>query len=172
MFGSIVGISRGDVFLSGLLTVVILAALAGLWRPLLFSSVDPELAEARGVPVRLLGSVFLVIVAITVSVAIQIVGVLLVFALLVGPAATAMRLATRPAQAMTLAVLLALAYTWGGILLASISPWPVSFFIASLSLGVYLPVRFLARARSARGIASETIAVSAPRRPPQEAHHA
>lgn len=163
LFGSIVGISQGDVLLSALLTAAVLAALAGLGRPLLFSSLDPELAEARGVPVRLLGSVFLLIVAVTVSIAIQIVGVLLVFALLVGPAATAIRLARQPALVLPLAVVLALAYTWAGILLASVSPWPVSFFIASLSFAVYLPVRLLARAGPAR---------TALPRLPQEGHHA
>ena len=101
-------------------------------------------------PVRALGSAFLVVVALTISVAVQVVGVLLVFALLVGPAATAARLTYRPGRAVAIAIVLGLAYTWLGIVLASISPWPVSFFIAALSFGVYLPVRLRVRARVSR----------------------
>ena len=141
LFGTFVGISREDVFFTALLSLGILVAVAVFWRPLLFSSYDPELAETRGVPVGAVGSVFLVLVALTVSIATQVVGVLLVFALLVGPAATAIRLAHRPGRAVALAVTLGLAYTWLGILLAANSPWPASFFIATLSFGVYLPVR-------------------------------
>ena len=155
LFGSIVGISRSDVLRSALLSLGVLAALAGMARPLLFASFDPDLAEARGVPVRALGSVFLVVVALTISIAVQVVGVLLVFALLVGPAATASRLTYRPGRAIAIAILLGLAYTWLGILLASISPWPVSFFIAVLSFGVYLPVRLLVRPRANRAAAPQ-----------------
>ena len=82
------------------LSLGVLAVLALVGRPLLFSSFDPVLAEARGLPVRLLGSLFLVLVAVTVSIAMQVIGVLLVFALLVGPPATAIRLVHRPASAM------------------------------------------------------------------------
>jgi zinc/manganese transport system permease protein len=95
------------------------------------------------VPLRLLGGIFLVIVALTVSVAMQVVGVLLVFALLVGPPATASRILHRPGWTVCLAMLLALLYTWLGILLAANGTWPVSFYIAAISFGVYLPVRLL-----------------------------
>jgi zinc/manganese transport system permease protein len=168
LFGSIVGISRSDVLLSAALSAGVLAALAVLGRPLLFSSLDPELAEARGVPVRLLGSIFLVIVAITVSVAIRVVGVLLLFALLVGPAATATRLVRAPSQAIGLAILLGLAYTWAGILLALFSPWPVSFFIASLSFGVYLVARLFVRPESARQCLRPESVTQDSQRPPRE----
>lgn len=143
LFGTIVGISREDVLLTALSSLGVLSLVAVCWRPLLFSSYDPELAETRGVAVRALGSLFLVLVALVISIATQVVGVLLVFALLVGPAATAVRLVHRPGRAVALAVALGLAYTWLGILLAANSPWPVSFFIATLSFGVYLPVRLL-----------------------------
>jgi zinc/manganese transport system permease protein len=91
------------------------------------------------------GAAFLVIVALTVSVAMQVVGVLLVFALLVGPPATAARLVHRPGWTVSLAMLLGLLYTWLGILLAANGTWPVSFFIAAISFGVYLPVRLFSR---------------------------
>ena len=143
LFGTILGITRSDVIVSAAFCLALMAALAGLARPLLFSSFDPEVAEARGLPLRRIGAIFLVLVALAVSLAVQVVGVLLIFALLVGPAATANRLSSRPEVAVGLAVALGLAYTWVGILLAISSAWPVSFFIATLSFGVYLPVRLL-----------------------------
>jgi zinc/manganese transport system permease protein len=145
LFGTILGISRSDVLIIGLFSLGIIIGILALWRPLLFSSFDPEMAEARGVSLRFMSALFLVIVALTVSVAIQVVGVLLVFALLVGPPATAARLVRRPGWTVGLAVLLGLAYTWLGILLAANSTWPVSFFIAAISFGIYLPVRLFAR---------------------------
>ena len=143
LFGTILGISRADVLTSAVFSLALIAILAVMARPLLFSSFDAEVAEARGVPVRLVGAAFLVLTALAISMAVQVVGVLLIFALLVGPAATAIRLTARPGRAITLAVGLGLAYTWLGILLAANSTWPVSFFISMLSFGVYLPVRLL-----------------------------
>jgi zinc/manganese transport system permease protein len=145
LFGTIVGINSSDVLVTAVLGASVLIALAILARPLLFSSYDPELADSRGLPVRFLGAVFLVIVAITISIAMQIVGILLVFALLIGPPATAIRLIHRPAHAIALSILLSLLYTWAGILLAANSAWPISFFITTLSFGVYVIVRLLSR---------------------------
>jgi len=145
LFGTILGISQADVLASAAFSLALIAILAVLARPLLFSSFDAEVAEARGVPVRLVGAAFLILTALAISMAVQVVGVLLIFALLVGPAATAIRLTARPVKAMALAVGLGLAYTWLGILLAANSTWPVSFFISMLSFGVYLPVRLLSR---------------------------
>jgi zinc/manganese transport system permease protein len=96
------------------------------------------------VPLKLLSVVFMVIVAVTVSLSIQMMGALLVFTLLVGPAATATRLVKRPFTAILLSTGLGLAYVWLGVLLAALSgTLPVSFFIATLSFLVYLPVRLL-----------------------------
>ena len=153
LFGTIVGISTLDVLVTVVFSVLTIGVVLALFRPLLFSSFDPEVAEARGVPVRLLAIVFLVLVAITVSMSVQIVGILLIFTLLVGPAATAVRIAPRPLWALLLAVCLGLAYTWLGIFLAANGTWPVSFYIAAISFGVYLPVRLLSplwRGRAAR----------------------
>ncbi len=143
LFGTIVGISRTDVLITVLSSLLTLGVLALVFRPLLFSSFDPEVAEARGIPVRLLSILFLVLVAITVAISVQIVGVLLIFTLLVGPAATASRIARTPFGTIVLAIALGLFVTWGGMLLAIYSSWPVSFYIASLSFGLYLPVRLL-----------------------------
>ena len=144
LFGQIVGISQADVLVTIISSTVTLAILLVLFRPLLFSSFDPEVAEARGIPVRLLAILFLVLIAITVSLAVQVVGALLVFTLLVGPAATAVRIVQRPLWAIVIAIVLGVSYTCIGIFLAAISvSWPVSFFIATISFGVYLPVRLL-----------------------------
>lgn len=142
LFGAILGISQQDVLVTALSGAFTLVALLFIARPLLFSSLDPLVAQARGVPVRALGVAFMVLLAISVSISIQIIGTLLVFVLLVGPAATAMRLAHRPWQALLLAILLGICYIWLGIVLAALSgTWPVSFFVACISFGVYLPVR-------------------------------
>ncbi|HVM71760.1 MAG TPA: metal ABC transporter permease [Anaerolineales bacterium] len=141
LFGTIVGISRIDVLVTAGLSLGILAILALVGRPLLFSSFDPVMAEARGLPVTFLGSLFLILVAVTVSIAMQVIGVLLVFALLVGPPATAIRLVHRPGSIIILSIGLGLVYTWLGILLAANSSWPVSFYITTLAFVVYLPVR-------------------------------
>ena len=146
LFGDILGISQSDVLVTAISAAITLVILLLLFRPLLFSSFDPEVAEARGVPVRLLGVGFLVLVAVAVSMSVQIIGVLLVFTLLVGPAATAMRIAKRPILVIALAMLLGVFYVWMGIFLAinvANASWPPSFFIAALSFGVYLPVRLL-----------------------------
>ncbi len=143
LFGQIVGISQENVLFTALFSFLTLSVLLTLFRPLLFSSFDPEVAEARGVPVNLLGIVFLILVAITVSIAVQIVGALLFFTLLIGPAATTLRVVQRPLWAILLAIILGICYTWLGIFFAANGSWPVSFYIATISFGVYLPVRLL-----------------------------
>lgn len=141
LFGTIVGISQSEVWITLLFSALTIIVLLALFRPLLFSSFDAEVAEARGVPVRLLSILFLVLVAITVSMSVQVVGILLIFTLLVGPAATAIRIVQRPLWAIALAILIGLTVTWIGIWLAIHGTWPPSFYIATLSFALYLPVR-------------------------------
>jgi zinc/manganese transport system permease protein len=143
LFGTILGISHTDVLVTLIFGIATIAVLAAIFRPLLFSSIDPEVAEARGVPVRALGIIFLILVAIAVSMSVEVVGVLLIFTLLVGPAATATRLVHFPLGAVAASIALALAYTWLGIFLAATGTWPVTFYIATISFAVYLPVRLL-----------------------------
>ena len=146
LFGDILGISQTDVLVTAIFGAITVIVLLALFRPLLFSSFDPEVAEARGVPVRSLAVGFLVLVAIAVSMSVQVVGILLVFTLLVGPAATAMRLVKQPVLVIGLAMVLGVVYVWLGIFLAinvADATWPPSFFISTLSFGVYLPVRLL-----------------------------
>jgi len=148
LFGSILSVSRNDVLVtlySGLGTLVVMVF---LFRPLLFASIDPEVAQARGVPVGLLSVVFMLLLAITVAEAIQVVGVFLVFALLIAPAATAERWTHRPLTTVALAVVLSVAFTWGGLELAFNSSWPVSFYISALAALSYLISVGVARLRS------------------------
>jgi zinc/manganese transport system permease protein len=117
--------------------------LIGIYRPLLFASVDEELAGAKGVPVTALSIGFMAILAVAVTEAVQVVGVLLIFALIVTPAAIAVRFTSRPFAAIGIGVLLALAFTWAGLAIAYYSPHPVSFFITSLAFGAYLLARLV-----------------------------
>lgn len=144
LFGQIIGISQRDVLITACASLGTLLTILLLFRPLLFSSFDAELARARGVPVRLLSLAFLTLLAITISLAVQVVGTLLIFTLLIGPPATASRITSRPGRALVLASLLGVCITLLGIFLAVANGvWPVSFYIATLSFGVYLPVRLL-----------------------------
>ena len=141
LFGEILGISQTDVVVTLVAGIVTLAAVVIMFRPLLFASVDSDVAEARGVPVWLLSILFMVVLAISVSEAVQVVGVLLIFALLVTPPAIAERLTARPGMAIALSVLLALLFTWVGLFVSFYLPYPVSFFITTLAFVTYLVVR-------------------------------
>src|SRR5438067_10054236 len=122
LFGQIFGITSQEVavtFAAGFLTVL---ALVGVYRPLLFSTLDEEVAEAKGVPVRGLSIAFMVILAVAVSEAVQVVGVLLIFALIVAPAAIAERFTTRPSRGLLLPAALAVLFTWAGLAVAYYVP--------------------------------------------------
>ena len=149
LFGNVLGVDRSALTSLVGLAVVSAAALGVIARPLLFASLQPELAEAKGVPVRFVATAFLAIVAIAVAESTQIVGVLLVFTLMVGPAATARNLTARFGVATALSALLALAEAWGGLCLAWWTDWPVSFWITALSGAAY-GLSFLAGSISGR----------------------
>jgi zinc/manganese transport system permease protein len=140
LFGNVLGVDENALLTLAGLSVASLVALAAISRPLIFASLQSELAEARGVPVRLVSVVFLAIVALAIAECAQIVGVLLVFTLMVGPAAAAQRLTTRVGSGVGLAAALALAEAWLGITLAYYTDWPSSFWIAALSAAVYVLV--------------------------------
>src|SRR5216683_2738720 len=141
LFGEILGISTTDVTVTLVAGLITLAAIIALYRPLLFSSVDEDLAAAKGVPVTALSIAFMAILAVAVTEAVQVVGVLLIFALIVTPAAIAVRFTCRPGVAIAIGIALALAFTWLGLTIAFYSPHPVSFFITSLAFGTYVVVR-------------------------------
>ena len=143
LFGNVFAVERSTIAILAGIGVATLSALAAIARPLLFASLQPELAEAKGVPLRMVSTAFLAIVAIAVSECSQIVGVLLVFTLMVGPPAAAQQLSLRLWTGIGLSAALALADAWLGIALAFYSDWPVSFCISMLSALTY----FLALAR-------------------------
>ena len=147
LFGEILGISQRDVLVTLVAGVITLAGLGAIYRPLLFASLDEEVAEARGVPVQTLSIAFMVLLALAVSEAVQVVGVLLIFALLVTPPAIAEQLTARPPRALLLSVLLALLFTWGGLTAAFYLPYPVSFFITTFAFAAYIVTRLWAAAR-------------------------
>lgn len=140
LFGSVLGIQPDQARLVAILSVGVIVALLLIARPLLFTSLDPLVAAARGVPVRALGAIFLTLLAVTVGEATQIVGALLIFSLLVTPAATAQRLTTRPYVGMALAAGLALAITWVGLTIGFYTPLPISFLISALAFLLYVGV--------------------------------
>jgi zinc/manganese transport system permease protein len=141
LFGSIVGVSDGQLRDLAIVAAVVLTGMVLVYRPLLFSSVDPEIAAARGVPLRTLSVAMFLLLALTTAEAIQVVGVLLVLTLVITPAAAAQRLTVKPAAALLLSVGIALASTEGGILLSLAQPWPTSFFISAVSFAAYLAAR-------------------------------
>ncbi len=143
LFGQIFGITSADVavtLVAGLATVLLVVA---VYRPLLFATLDEEVAEAKGVPVRGLSIAFMIILAVAVSEAVQVVGVLLIFALIVAPAAIAERFTTRPSRGVVLAAILAVLFTWAGLTIAYYLPYPVGFFITTIAFWSYILARVL-----------------------------
>lgn len=137
LFGNVFGIGRESLYTLLWLGVVSLAALAAMSRPLLFATIAPDQAEAKGVSLRRISVLFLIVVAVAVAEAAQAVGVLLIFALMVGPAAAALRFSARIVPGIALSVFLALFDSWAGIALAYVTNWPPTFWIVTLSCGVY-----------------------------------
>jgi zinc/manganese transport system permease protein len=155
LFGTFVGIDRAQVLTLALVALVVLASLVVVGRPLLLASLDPELARARGVPVRILDVVFLLILGLAVAATSQITGVLLVFALLVAPPAAAQALTPRPVLGLVLSVVFALGVVWLGLGISYFSIYPLGFYVTSLGFALYL-LALLARraARRLRGATS------------------
>jgi zinc/manganese transport system permease protein len=141
LFGNLLGVSDGQVLVLLAVALGTLLVLGALARPLLFASVDPDVAGARGVPVRALSVGFLLLLGLAVAATSQITGVLLVFSLLVTPAATAQVLTARPLLSLFLSVALALAVVWLGLGIAYFSIYPAGFFIASISFAMYVLAR-------------------------------
>jgi zinc/manganese transport system permease protein len=143
LFGDLLGVSDGEVLVLLAVAAVTLAALGVLGRPLLFASVDADVAAARGLPVRALSFAFLLLLGLAVAATSQITGVLLVFALLVTPAATAQVLTARPLLSLALSVALALLVAWLGLAIAYFSVYPAGFFITTISFALYLLARLI-----------------------------
>jgi zinc/manganese transport system permease protein len=141
LFGTFLGITRGQVI--GLLVVALaaVATLAALARPLLFASVDREVARAGGVPVALLDALFLLVLGLAIAAISQLTGALLVFALLVAPAAAAQRLTLRPATGLILSVVFALVTIWLALAIAYFSIYPVGFYVTTIGFLIYVVAR-------------------------------
>ncbi len=146
LFGSIFTTPSGTIAVVAILGAIALASLAAIWRPLLLATVSPDIAAARGVPVRLIGVVFMLALAVSVGLSSVAIGAILSTALLIGPAAAALRLTRRVGRALGLACLIGVLATWLGVLLAYDSYYwgsahlglPVSFFIVAVIFVTYL----------------------------------
>ena len=145
MFGSMFAIPASLIPLTLAVAAGAVLITGVIYRPLLLSSLHPDLAAVRGVPVRLIGLLHLLVLSLAVTLSAMTIGAILSTALLIGPAAAALRLARRPGLAILLAMLIGLGATWGGILLAYDSygwtsghSWPVSFFIVTIIFAAYL----------------------------------
>jgi zinc/manganese transport system permease protein len=141
LFGSFLGITTTQVTVLTTVAALALGVVAVVGRPLLFASVDENVATGRGVPVRALSVVFLVLLGAATAEASQITGTLLVFALLVMPAAAAQQLTARPATSLALSVLIAIAVTWTGLIAAYYSPYPIGFYVTTFAFAVYVLAR-------------------------------
>lgn len=138
LFGTITGISDDQVLVLLAAGVVCVVALAALGRPLLFATVDPQVARAASVPVRWVNVAFLLLLGLATAGTSQITGSLLVFALLVAPASAAVRLTARPALGLVLSVLIALVVTWVGEVVAFFSRYPIGFWVTTLGFAAFL----------------------------------
>jgi len=141
LFGEILGISTSGVAFTFWVAVAILLVLLVVYRPLLFASLDEDVAEARGLPMLALGLAFMVLLAVAISIAVQVIGVLLIFALMVTPAAIAVRVTRRPLTAVLVSVSVAVFSIWAGLFISWYEQYPPSFFIVSIAFVLYLAVR-------------------------------
>ncbi len=143
LFGEILEISAFSVNLTLYACIAVLVFIALIYRPLLFASLDEDVAEAKGLPMPLIGLAFILAVAVAVAFAVQVTGTLLVFSLMVTPSATAQYMARKPQRAIILSVAIALAATWSGLFIAFYTSFPVSFYITAEVFILYIIVRIL-----------------------------
>lgn len=147
--GQIVGVGYSGLLMLVVVSMVVGAVLAATYRPMLFATVDPDVAEARGVPVRALGIVFAALVGLTAAQGVQIVGALLVMSLLITPAAAAARITSSPARAIALSIVFAEFAAIGGIMLSLAPGVPISVFVTMIAVAIYLLCRLVGRYRHA-----------------------
>ncbi|TWF77904.1 zinc/manganese transport system permease protein [Pseudonocardia hierapolitana] len=147
--GSIVAVDTTNITVLGTVSVIVIGALAVLYRPLLFASVDPDVALARGVPVRMLSLVFAVLVGLTTALVVPIVGAILVLTVMITPGAAAARVTANPVVATVLAVVFAETALLGGILLSLAPGLPISGYVAAIAFLIYVACRLVGRRRRA-----------------------
>ena len=160
LFGEILGVSTTQIVPVAVLGLVCLAAVVALYRPLMLSSVVPEVAEAKGIRSYRMQMVSLTVVAAATTVTVPVVGALLMFSLMIGPPAAARALTSRPAVAMVLSVVIALATVWGAIALSYHSNWPAGFFVGAFGAVCYGLGRGCAALRR-RGAGQQSPAIAA-----------
>ena len=137
LFGEVLGVSNNEIAPTAGIAVLCMVAVAVLYRPLLLSSVAPEVAEARGVRMRRLDLCFLLVIALVTTMAVPVVGSLLIFSLLIGPPAAAGAFTNRPPVAMALSVVVALVTVWAAIAFSYLANLPVGFFVGTISASAY-----------------------------------
>lgn len=140
LFGNLLAITHQQLLTFGLLLVVLAVGIGVSYRPLLFSSVNPQVAEAKGVPVRTLSVLFMALLGLSVTMAVQAVGTLLLFALIVTPAATAIMLTPRPSTAMFTATVISVLSVWLGLVISAMFNMPPSFVIVTIACAVWAAV--------------------------------
>jgi zinc/manganese transport system permease protein len=150
--GQIIAVDDPQVFWLIATSLVVVVALLFIWRPLTFASLDLEVAEARAVPTKALGVVFMLLLALAVAASVQVVGALLVMTLLVTPAAAALRLTSSPLLVPVLSVSFAVVSIVGGILLALGGGLPISPYVTTLSFAIYLIARLIEKSRSWKAV--------------------
>ena len=148
--GQVVGVAQTSVWTLAITTVIVVAAVVALWRPLLFSSIDPVMAAATGVRVRTMATVFAILVGLAAANSVQIVGVLLVMALLITPGASAVAVTANPKLAVLLSVVFAEVSAVGGFILSLAPGLPVSVLVAFVSFGIYVVCRGIGALQSWR----------------------
>ena len=155
--GQIVAISDDQLRLLVICAILVLVTLTIVWRPLMFASLDPQVAQARGVRVGTLHIVFMITLGLAVALSVQVVGVLLVLALLVTPAAAATQVTASPILTPILSVIFAVVSSVGGVLIALGSPVvPISPFVTTISFAIYAVCRIVGRRRMARHVRART----------------
>lgn len=155
--GQIVSVDDPGLIWLAAVSAVVLVALAVVWRPLMFATIDPEFASARGVPVKALSPIFMVILGLTVAMSVKVIGALLVMALLVTPAAAAMRVTASLVWVPVLSVAFAVTSMVGGIMLALGGRLPISPYITTISFLIYVVCRLAGNVRVRRGWAARPV---------------
>jgi zinc/manganese transport system permease protein len=158
--GQIVAVDDPQLYWMIGVSIVVTVALAILWRPLMFATVDPEIAAARGVPVRALSPIFMIILGLTVAMAVQVVGALLVLALLVTPAAAAMRVTASALWVPLLSVAFGTVSMVGGVLIALGGSLPISPYVTTISFAIYVVCRIIGARRARRGWGPRVLATA------------
>jgi zinc/manganese transport system permease protein len=150
LFGEVLGVSTSEILPTAVLAGLCIGAIAVLYRPLLLSAALPEVAEAKGIRIYRMETMFLVVLALATALTVPVVGALLIFSLMIGPPAAARSLTSRPSRSIALSVLIALVTVWAAIASSYTTNWPIGFFVGVFSAAVYLLGRTFASLREAR----------------------